>query len=190
MLEWVCFSMDSASVPVFFNDVARHYAEVFSELPEKTISDLGAFVDWIDQHPVLQSLLHENALPLWWHETVFEEFQKVHTCQDLTLRALRVLSAHKRLDVLPNILKILADNKSPKMTVYWHTAKLFSVSDMASFEKTLSDAFKKPIVVCQKEQPDLLMGGILLWDDSMIDLSLSTIFYNLYTEIDHVFTCS
>jgi F0F1-type ATP synthase delta subunit len=134
--------------------------------------------------------LGENSLPLWWHESVFKKFQKIHTCQDLTLRTLRVLAAHKRLNILQDILKVLNENQRSSTTVYWHTAKQFSQSDVSALEKTLSDAFGKPIVVVQKEQPDLLMGGVLLWNDSMIDLSLSSLFSNLYTEIDHVFTCS
>ncbi len=190
MLEWVCFYMKVAAVPVFFDDITRHYAKIFAELPAKTMTDLGAFVLWIQHHPVLQSLLGENSLPLWWHESVFKEFQKIHTCQDLTLRTLRVLAAHKRLNILQDILKVLNENQRSSTTVYWHTAKQFSQSDVSALEKTLSDAFGKPIVVVQKEQPDLLMGGVLLWNDSMIDLSLSSLFSNLYTEIDHVFTCS
>ncbi|MBM3631373.1 MAG: F0F1 ATP synthase subunit delta [Alphaproteobacteria bacterium] len=182
--------MNVAAVPVFFDDVTRHYAKIFAELPVKTRTELEAFVCWIREHPVLKSLLGENALPLWWHESIFKEFQKSHTCQDLTLRTLRVLGDHKRLHVLQDILTVLNEAQCASTTVYWHTAQLFSQSDVLAFEKILSDAFGKPIVVVQKEQPDLLMGGVLLWNDSMIDLSLSSLFSNLYTEIDHVFTCS
>ena len=190
MLEKVCVSMKVASVPEFFDDVTRHYAKIFAELPKKTLDQLEAFVCWIDQHRVLQSLLRENALPLSWHESVFDAFQRGDVCDDLTLQTLRVLGAHKRLDILPNILKVLHHNQSPHTVVYWHTANMFSDLDKDALEKTLSDAFGKPVVVCQKEQTNLLMGGVLLWDDSMIDLSLSSLFSNLYTEIDHVFTCS
>jgi F0F1-type ATP synthase delta subunit len=182
--------MKVAAVPVFFDDITRHYAKIFAELPVETMTELGAFVRWIHEHPVLESLLGENALPLWWHESVFKEFQKNHTCQDLTLRTLRVLGDHKRLHILQDILTVLNETQCSSTTVYWHTAQLFSQSDVSAFEKILSDAFGKPIVVVQKEQPDLLMGGVLLWNDSMIDLSLSSLFSNLYTEIDHVFTCS
>jgi F0F1-type ATP synthase delta subunit len=182
--------MKVAVAPVFFDDITRHYAKIFAELPVQTMTELGAFVRWIHEHPVLESLLGENALPLWWHESVFKEFQQNHTCQDLTLRTLRVLGAHKRLNILQDILKVLDGNQCSSTTVYWHTAKLFSKIDVSALEKTLSDAFGKAIVVVQKEQPDLLMGGVLLWNDSMIDLSLSSLFSNLYTEIDHVFTCS
>ena len=190
MLERVCISMKVASVPEFFDDVTRHYAKIFAELPKKTLDQLDAFVRWIGQQPVLQSLLCENALPLWWHESVFQAFERDDACDDLTLQTLRVLGTHKRLDILPNILKVLHHNQSPRTVVYWHTAKLFSDVDKKTLENTLSDAFGKPVVVYQKEQADLLMGGVLLWDDSMIDLSLSSLFSNLYTEIDHVFTCS
>ena len=190
MLERVYYSMNVATAPQFFDDVTRHYAQVFSALPQEVLTDLRLFVQWIEDHPVLQSLLCENSLPLWWHETVFDAFHQVHPCQELTLRTLRVLSTQKRLDILSNILRVLLEMESPHTTVYWHTAKLFSPSDVAILEKTLSDAFGTSIVVCQKEKSDLLLGGVLLWDDSMIDLSLSNILSNLYNEIDHVLTCS
>ena len=137
--------MEVAAAPVFFDDITRHYAKIFSELPAKTMTELGAFVRWTHQHPVLKSLLGENSLPLWWHESIFKEFQQTHTCQDLTLRTLRVLGAHKRLDILQDILKVLNENQRSSTTVYWHTAKLFSQSDVSALEKTLSDAFGKAI---------------------------------------------
>jgi F0F1-type ATP synthase delta subunit len=182
--------MKAVTQPEFFDDVTRHYAKVFNDLPQDVLSELAAFVQWAKERPLRRSLLKEGSLPLWWHEALFQEFFQLHKSQELTLRVLRVLSAQKRLEILPDILAVLIESKRPDCVMYWHTSKMLSDTELAKLETTLSHHFGKPVTVHQKEKPELLLGGVLLWCDLMIDLSLNTMLSNLHTEIDHVFTCS
>jgi len=190
MIHCVYSVMNAFSQPEFFDDVTRHYAKVLQELPDAVLTELAAFVVWMKEKPLHQSLLKEKSLALWWHQALFQEFLAEHPSQDLTLRTLQMLSDNKRLDILADILNFLSESRRPDFAVYWHAAKLFSDTELAHLTKTLHQAFGMPITIYQKEKPELLLGGVLLWGDTMIDLSLSAMLSNLYTEIDHVFTCS
>ncbi len=181
--------MDASCQPEFFDDVTRHYAKVMQDLPKSVLAELGAFSLWAKAHPFRNALLREESLPIQWHEALFKEFKQAQPCQEATLRTLRVLSAQKRLENLPKILDILSECQSD-CWMYWHAAKKFSDSELSQFEKTLEDALGMPIKLIQKEKPELLLGGVLLWRDVMIDLSLSKMISNLHTEIDDAFTCS
>jgi F0F1-type ATP synthase delta subunit len=181
--------MNASCQPEFFDDVTRHYAKVMQDLPDTVLAELASFSLWAQAHPLRNALLKEESLPVQWHEAFFQEFNHDQPCQKITLRTLRVLSAQKRLENLPKILDLLSESKSD-CRVYWHVAKKFSKSELSQFEKILQDALAMPVKVVQKEKPDLLLGGVLLWRDVMIDLSLNKMISNLHTEIDDALICS
>lgn len=190
MIHCVYSVMKAATAPEFFDDVTRHYGKIFQELPDTVQGELNIFVAWVQEHPLRASILKETFLPLSWHEVLFQEFFQDHSCEPLTLQTLRVLSGQKRLAILPAILGALRESQCSQCTVYWHTAKLFSDKELLSLSKKLGKVLGKTVTIRQREKPELLLGGIFLWHDTMIDLSLSTMLSNLHTEIDHVFTCS
>jgi F0F1-type ATP synthase delta subunit len=182
--------MSNATQPQFFDDVARHYAGIFKDLPDIVLKELALFVQWINSNDLRRSLVKENNLPLVWYEALFQEFRDKHPCHEGTLRTLAVMSEHKRLGNLDDVLGALNESTRTDRAVYLHTAQRFSDTEVADFAEILGRSFGMPVTVHQTEKNDLLLGGVLLWNDSMIDLSLNRMLSKLHTEIDHVLNCS
>jgi F0F1-type ATP synthase delta subunit len=182
--------MSNANQPQFFDDVARHYAKIFKDLPQVVLEELTCFDQWIKGSALFCSLVRESSSPFFWHEALFHEFAETHPCQEMTLRILALMSAHKRLGALGNVLSALNEFTRPDRVVYLHTAQRLSDAALTDFAQVLSHSFDMPVTVHQKENTELLLGGVLLWNDSMIDLSLKRMLSNLHTEIDHVVKCS
>ncbi len=168
-----------------------HYAHLLRDVSTETCQDLERFQQWAGAHPLKQSLLQQSRLPVWWHESLFQEFTQAHpNTTPSALSILRLLSQHKRLGLLSDILESLRRDRLETMEVYWHTARWLNPSEVSDFERLLEQKFGKPVVLHQKKRSDLVLGGILLWDDRMLDLSLFPVFSSLYHEAIHALTSS
>lgn len=176
---------------MFCNYVSEHYARLFQDAAPQAYDDLERFQQWAKAHPLKESLLHQARLPVWWHASLFQEFAQAypHTTP-AALSILQLLSQHKRLGLLSDILECCRRHRLDRMEVFWHTAQWLTPSQVSQFETLLAGPLGKPVVLRQKLRSDLVLGGILLWEDRMLDLSLFPVFSSLYHEAIHALTSS
>lgn len=177
--------------PTFINHVCKHYADLIRGLATNNLHDLDVFAQWSVSHPLKQSLLAQSRLPVWWHEALFQEFKESYPATtDEALAFLRLLSEHKRLGMLSDILACVQQQQSEALEVYWQTAQWLTPQELSEFQNILTQRFQRPVRLHQSLRPDLILGGILLWEDRMLDLSLFPVFSSLYHEAIHAITTS
>jgi F0F1-type ATP synthase delta subunit len=169
--------MSFACQPEFFNEVCHRYASVLYELPVyPTISkDLHAFLSWAKERPVRWSLLKEPELSAHWHARLLDSFYQTLSCHPMAKNVLTLLSHHRRMVWLPEILALVKSMRNPRKVAYLTISKKLSASTLNQLTQQLSALWEVPVTVHQQEEPALLLGGILLWDHYKMDASLSAL---------------
>lgn len=175
--------------PHFFSHVCKRYGAVLYDLPKEVIQDLARFVEWAHASGCW-SLLKEPSLSPRIHTHFFSLFFQHADDNALTFKVLSVLSTNKRLGFLPEFLSYLTYLKDPHKSVYLHTSKQLPKKSIAYLTKRLKEAWNIPVEIHQFEDTQLLLGGVFLWDNFMIDASLKTLLTHLRSKKDHVLSPS
>lgn len=176
--------------PRFFSDSCKLYGKIFQDLPPEVILDLEAFLRWGQAVPQRLSLLQAPGVSLSVQAAFLNQFYHDHACHALTRRVFSVLRVHKRMRMLPDILAYLKESANPFRTVYLFTPKRLSIRSISQLTRRLKQYWNMPVVIDQCEDPDLMLGGILLWDHFIIDASLKKIFTHLKSEMLYVLPSS
>ncbi len=159
----------------FFDHVCRHYGNILQSLPTDVFKELDSCVSWGKKHPLQWSLLTQRSLSVQWRDTILRHFQKHHKISAMALRVLELLVLHGRLGVLPDILAYLAQKTKAAQKVYIRVAKILSDTEVNRLATLLEKRFGRPVDLVQRLDSDLICGGILFWNTSMLDASLRRI---------------
>ena len=181
--------MGSPCQPLFFSHVCKRYGAVLYDLPENVIQELARFVEWAGTSGCW-SLLKEPSLSPRIHAHFFSLFFQHAPCDSLTLKVLSVLSVNKRLGALPEFLRYLTALKDPHKAVYLRTSKQLPKKSITHLTRRLKEEWNVPVEIHQLEDSQLLLGGVFLWDNFMIDASLKTMLTHLRSKKDYVLSPS
>lgn len=173
--------------PPFFDRVCAHYGKLAQGLPPLVVTQLRNFVQWAQNDGLRWCLLREPVLSVRWITAVLACFQAQHNPCPQTLQFLTILHAHKRLARLPEILSYVEFHAYPGKTIYLRTAKKLDDQDVHALTQRLMEKHGVPVRLHQNVNPDLLAGGIVLWDCWMMDASLRSLFNHLEKEMIYAF---
>jgi ATP synthase F1 delta subunit len=182
--------MSSNCVPRFFSEICHRYARVLLDLPDSVLKELDSFVQWVKRSPTLWSFITEPELSDQWKQNIFNLFYQKTSCSSSAMNTLKVLGHHARLNLLPNILQLTYQLKKGEKDVYLTLPERLDPASLAQFSKKLSSLWGASVTLHHVDDPSLLLGGILLWDDSMIDTSLRSTLSTLKKEVLHAVSCS
>ncbi len=149
------------------------------DLPDATLNlmldDLSRVTLWFQENPRAWRLL--CAVPLL-SQVVQDIMDHCKTavgpwCKE-TENVLELLLKEHRMFMLSELLAYVQDQKRPEKTVYVTSATPLSdesVAELITFFKTHHNV---SVRIEQASDPDLLLGGVILWNHTLIDLSLKT----------------
>lgn len=175
--------------PPFFSHVCKRYGAVLYDLSKEVIEELACFVEWADASGCW-SLLKEPSLSPRIHTHFFSLFFQHAAYNAVTFKVLSVLSTNKRLGFLPEFLSYVTYLKDPHKAVYLHTSKQLPKKSISHLTKRLKEEWNIPVEIHQFEDSQLLLGGVFLWDNFMIDASLKTMLTHLRSKKDYVLSPS
>lgn len=182
--------MSSSCVPRFFSEICHRYAQVFLDLPQKALGELEKFVQWGCSSSTLWSFITEPELSDHWKDQIYKAFSNQVSCSQVTMRALAVLGGHARLNLLPDILHLTRHLQKGEQSAYLTLPRRLDSKKLAQFSQQLSSLWGVPVNLHHAEDPSLLLGGVLLWNNSMIDTSLRSTLSTLKKEVLHAVSCS
>lgn len=165
--------------PHFFSTACRRYGNVLLDLPDSTlnlmIDELSSVTLWFQERSSAWRLL--CAVPPL--SQVVREI--IACCQTAmgpwskeTENLLALLLKEHRMFMLSELLAYVQDQKRSKKTVYVTSATPLSdesITELIMFFKTRHNV---AVHIEQAHDPDLILGGVILWNHTLIDLSLKT----------------
>ena len=170
----------------YFDQVSYRYASILFLLPIKIREilqkELVLFLQWIDPSSEQWKLLTAVFLPDRYQKIFLDSFCKAYKCSTPTMNFLEILMRNDRLTWLSDILmlcKELEEKAENKQRAYFLSATFAEEKNIKTLKKALSEKLGKQIILyCQTEE-NLLLGGIILWEDFMVDASLAAHFEQL-----------
>ncbi|BDB96126.1 ATP synthase F1 subunit delta [Candidatus Hydrogenosomobacter endosymbioticus] len=168
---------------IAFDSVCSRYAKVLFSLPkdvrDSVRREIGEFVLWAKTTDELWNLVSSEYLSHRYKYEFFEEFKKQFECSKETENFFELLVNNERVSSLQSILILFDFMKNQQNGV----VKAYMISALPipkKYEKFLAHQISRKIgrEVELKIEVDctLILGGILLWDNFMIDASLATSF--------------
>lgn len=172
--------------PIFHDHICQHYGRLIADLSKKTQDTLQHFLDWAQAHPLRWSLFRENTVSPHWHKALMQEFFQDSDADGAAVRVLDILQVHGRLKRLPEILTYARILQDKTRIVYLRAAKVLDRHALQDLTQALQERWSVPVRILQTHAPDLLLGGILVWDHWMMDASLRSLFNHFQTEMIYV----
>lgn len=175
--------------PLFFDHVCRRYGDVLLHLEKDIAGDLEEFLQWAQESQQRWALTKEPMVPIsWWHR-LFQDFLRDRHERKKTLnnkeykdypveaeQTLTLLYKNSRLAYLPAILNYVKEERATTRKVYVYCSQdSLRQEEEKKLLKILDPLLDKPGVVHLVRDPDILLGGIVLWNHWMIDCSLSSV---------------
>ena len=165
--------------PYFFSTACRRYGNVLLDLPDSMLNlilnELSAVTLWFQDRPSAWRLL--CAVP-----PLSSGIQEIITsCKDAvgpwsmeTENLLALLLKEHRMSMLSQLLAYVQEQKRSKETVYVTSATPLSDASVAELVTFFKTRHNSAVHIEQAHDPDLILGGIILWNNTLIDLSLKT----------------
>ena len=166
--------------PVFFDNVCRRYGNVILSLKEDMLPWLEEFYLWVSENAQRWALAKEPMLPISWWNSLFQNFlyesikHRSHYPEEAK-NILTLLYERGRLRHLPSIIQYIKEERSLKRKVYIYcNQKNFRKEEEKELLDILEPLLDKPGEIEIVQDPQVLLGGVILWNHWMIDCSLST----------------
>ena len=165
--------------PRFFSTACRRYGNVLLNLPDSifdvVLKELSCLNVWFQERPSSWRLL--CAVPPL--SCVVKEV--LGYCRDAigpwsqeTENLLALLLQEHKIFMLSDLLAYVQDKKCPQETVYVTSATPLSPDSITELVTFFQNHYNTPVRIEQAHDPDLILGGIILWKHTLIDLSLKT----------------
>ena len=172
--------------------IAQRYARAILSLAvdenvvREVSDDLASFAKMINNSNMLSNILANPMLPTDERGQVLQAIAAKVGAQDLTIKALRLLTDKGRLAYLPDLAQAfqhLADKKLGRAKALLRVSAPLSAKEEQRIQKALSRRTGKEITIETQIDPDLLGGVVASVGDSVFDSSVRSRLARLRQEI-------
>lgn len=166
--------------PVFFDNICQRYGQVLLNLQKDILPSLEEFYQWVSSNEQRWALAKEPMLPVSWWSALYGDFLRNHPKpQEYPQEAqntLTVLYERGRLRHLPAIINYIKEERCPTRKIYVYCyQKTLPKKEEEELLGLLGPLLDKPGEIHVVEDPEVLLGGVVLWNHWMIDCSLSSV---------------
>jgi F0F1-type ATP synthase delta subunit len=172
--------------PFFYNEVCHRYVAVLMEIPEKTrnkmLKDFSFFQKWTIEHPARWRLL--KTAPSHLQSSIFSDFCAQNGFISETQNFFQLLCHYGHVPLSLLMIQYFKDRiiNLSSQKIYFFSSCDLSISQKEELEQFLEKIFSRKVNLSYRVDPSLLLGGVLIWNQIMIDASLSALFHHLKQE--------
>ncbi|PPE03235.1 F0F1 ATP synthase subunit delta [Holospora curviuscula] len=163
--------------PRFFSTVCRLYGEVLLGIPipllNILIKELTLVDIWFRKRPILWRLLSASpSLANMGHSILSRCKDNTGPWNSVTEKLLRLLYKEHRIFFLQDLLTYLQDRQQGLENVYITTAISLPDHILSAFVELFRNRYNVQVRIHQVQNPNLILGGVVIWRNTLIDFSL------------------
>ena len=182
--------MQHLSKPRFFSTACRHYGKILLGIPKPTleilIQELVLVDSWFRERQLLWRLLCATpSLTQIGHSILQECQENTGPWNAVTERVLDLLFKEHRMVLLWDLLTYIRDRQQSLEELYVTTPVLLPQHILSGLSTVFEKRYNVKIRIHQIENPNLILGGVIVWRNTLTDFSLAPQFHRIEHTVLH-----